>query len=534
MQFRQERISNAVIVGTVAFVLGLIPQCTAAMLALQTSETVIVLTAAYARVLFPLLTVYCLCQVWFGKLRPASKLHHFEGAVISQIFSDVFCNAIHMGASGAPASTIIGLVTVATFATGMPWYLHASWGVSAAMVHYGSQYTYAPETINSEAVIDVFRSLPLYALLGYACDLTMRQRFQERAHIERFSSQLDKVVSEFGRENVPGVALYPQTHQGHRIGGTTFERLQDTLRRAEAINQLLSSAEARQRMFLATMSHELRSPLTGMLGSLKLLAGTESLPQEAKDLVAWADASGNHLQSVVNDILDFSKMSAGTAFRLNPVKFRPTSLLRRTLALFSGQVETKGIILSSQSGNIRPSTVLFGDDTRITQILVNLLSNALKFTPVNGTITLRANIEDAEVQPLVNEQAKTTTIANGAVRPADVGPSAVGTSTDGDSEERDVFLVLSVQDSGIGMTPETQQQLFKPFMQADAGITRKFGGTGLGLAICAELAQLMGCPQIRVESEVRVVMILMPSTLTAQMHLLVGDCLEHLRHRMHI
>ncbi len=217
------------------------------------------------------------------------------------------------------------------------------------------------------------------------------------------------------------------------------------------------TAAAAKADFMANMTHELRTPLNAIIGFSGVLQGSPDLTaRDARHAGLINDASGA-LLTVVNDVLDFSKLESG-AFELDPQPFDPLGLARSVAALVEDQATEKGLSLAvSADGAIEPVS---GDGPRLRQVLLNLLSNALKFTS-HGGVTLRL-----------------------AQRPAGEGC---------------VALRISVIDTGIGISPEKQVTVFDRFSQADASVSRRFGGTGLGLAICKRIVELMG-GQIGVQS----------------------------------
>jgi len=221
-----------------------------------------------------------------------------------------------------------------------------------------------------------------------------------------------------------------------------------------------SDRESRHKSaFLANMSHEIRTPMNAIIGMITIGKTASNIERKDYCLMKIEEAS-NHLLGVINDILDMSKIEANK-FELSPAEFDFEKMLQRAVNVVSFRVDEKKQKLSVHIDRSIPRT-LIGDDQRLTQVITNLLGNAVKFTPEHGSIILAARL----------------------VR-----------------EENGIYtLRISVSDTGIGINTEQQSKLFQSFEQAESSTTRKYGGTGLGLAISKSIVEMMG-GAIGVQSE---------------------------------
>lgn len=235
----------------------------------------------------------------------------------------------------------------------------------------------------------------------------------------------------------------------------SIQALTDSNEKLEQTNRKLLESSRVKSEFLANTSHELRTPLSSILGFIRLvLDGVCQSRQEEIDLLNDAFHAAEHLLSIVNDLLDLAKIEAGKLDVVcQPTQLRP--ILKQVLSLASVQVDQKSIELVDQTESVELPRV-WVDPERLKQVLINLVGNAVKFTD-RGQVIVAARVVDG-------------------------------------------FLELEVKDTGIGIAPERQAELFEKFRQLDSSFTRRHGGSGLGLAISKHLVESMG-GRIRIYSE---------------------------------
>ncbi len=236
------------------------------------------------------------------------------------------------------------------------------------------------------------------------------------------------------------------------VGILSSEINRESIQRAllKAMEQTKQASKAKSE-FLSRMSHEIRTPMNTILGMTTIALKSPDMEKIA-DCLKKIETASQQLLGIINDILDISKIEAGK-FEINQNEFQMESLLESVKNVISPQSFVKNQLLTFNV-DFDFTRKIISDETRLMQVMVNLLSNAVKFTPENGSITV--DISFKKIDPA---RAK---------------------------------LLVSIKDTGIGLSDEEASRLFQPFEQADGSITRRFGGTGLGLAICKTIVQMMG------------------------------------------
>jgi PAS domain S-box-containing protein len=284
------------------------------------------------------------------------------------------------------------------------------------------------------------------------------------AHVRRGRYVSDRELTHLrkdGTEVLVALTLSPiHDAAGHLVGSSSIVRDVTERKRAEEATEEANRAKSD---FLANVSHEMLTPISGIMGTSTMLCDLELSPR-ARELVKIIDAKSAGLRRVIDKVLDFSEVETGQ-LTLEAVDFRLREPLQKTIHLLSVEASEKGVELTLDVAAGVPEA-LHGDAPRLRQVLYDLVSNAIKFTPI-GKVKLQV-----EPEPRLS---------------------------DSDSDSEEIFLRFTVCDTGIGIGNETREQLFAPFTQADTSMSRRYGGTGLGLAISHQIVELMG-GELEVES----------------------------------
>ncbi|XP_077241026.1 histidine kinase CRE1-like isoform X2 [Tasmannia lanceolata] len=287
-------------------------------------------------------------------------------------------------------------------------------------------------------------------------------------------------------------------------------KVEEDFRKMEELKVQAEAADVAKSQFLATVSHEIRTPMNGVLGMLAMLLDTD-LGSTQKDYAQTAQSCGKVLITLINEVLDRAKIEAGK-LELEAVPFDLRSILDDVLSLFSGKSRDKGIELAVLVSDKVPE-ILIGDPVRLRQVLTNLVGNSVKFIErghifvqvhlaENMKLAMDTKIEEVEFMsggsPFNTLSGYETTDKSNCWKTSQVllagrefqpDASVKWTSMD---EANNITLMVSVEDTGIGIPFHAQDRVFTPFMQADSSTSRNYGGTGIGLSISKCLVELMG------------------------------------------
>jgi signal transduction histidine kinase len=289
--------------------------------------------------------------------------------------------------------------------------------------------------------------LSLILCVGQAVLMSTSAKLYDTVYI---ASHLVKILSYICTLAGLIVAMYHLFLAEERIVDERTKELQNEITERKRAQLAAEAASRTKSEFLANMSHELRTPMNGIMGMTDLALETE-LTSEQQEYLSLVKTSADSLLSVINDILDFSKMEAGK-LEFDAIEFNLRSSLEATLKVLALRAHEKGLELNCRVEPLVPE-ILIGDPSRLRQILVNLVGNAIKFT------------ERGEVTVQVEQQSEKAGVS---------------------------MLHFSVADTGIGIPDEKQNTIFNAFTQADGSTARRYGGTGLGLTIARQLAEMFG------------------------------------------
>ncbi len=290
--------------------------------------------------------------------------------------------------------------------------------------------------------------------------MSQKEEFSTFARDNRAAQSLARIKQ--SKESADQARLLRVIERERELMAELREREMQRTQEMRKAKDAADEANRAKSAFLAVVSHEIRTPMNGILGMLRLLIDTK-MSKDQTEYVQAIQNSGDTMMALLNDILDFEKIESGN-MEIEIIDFDLIKLIEGIVTLMSGHAAEKGLSLKA---DIKPDfpAVLKGDPTRLRQVLLNLVNNAVKFT-ADGSVTLELS----------------------------------AAPRDGDKDGVFYDVTCAIKDTGIGISEGAQKELFNPFTQADKSTSRKYGGTGLGLAICRRLVEAMGS-KIQLQSE---------------------------------